>query len=53
VKFEGVIYVLRAFQKKSKREISTPKQNIALIEARLKRAKEYYETSLGQQKLEE
>jgi phage-related protein len=48
VKFEGVIYVLHAFQKKSKRGISTPKQDIALIEARLKRAREYYETNLGQ-----
>jgi phage-related protein len=53
VKFEGIIYVLHAFQKKSKRGIATPKQDIALIEARLKRAKEYYETSLGQQKPEE
>jgi phage-related protein len=53
VKFEGIIYVLHAFQKKSKRGIATPKQDIALIEARLKRAKEYYGTSLGQQKPEE
>ncbi len=48
VKFEGIIYVLHAFQKKSKRGIATPKQDIALIEARLKRAKQYYESSLGQ-----
>jgi phage-related protein len=53
VKFEGIIYVLHAFQKKSKRGIATPKQDIALIEARLKRAKEYYETSLEQQEPEE
>ena len=42
VKFAGVIYVLHAFQKKSKQGIATPKQDIDLIEARLKRAKEHY-----------
>jgi phage-related protein len=47
VKFEGTVYVLHAFQKKSKRGIATPKQDIALIEARLKRAKEHFETNLG------
>jgi phage-related protein len=44
VKFEGIVYVLHAFQKKSKHGIATPKQDIDLIEARLKRAKEHYET---------
>ena len=44
VKFEEIVYVLHAFQKKSKRGIATPKQDIDLIEARLKRAKEHYET---------
>ncbi len=43
VKFEGVVYVLHAFQKKSKRGIATPRQDIELIETRLKRAREYYE----------
>jgi phage-related protein len=42
VKLAGVIYVLHAFQKKSKRGIATPKQEIDLIEARLKRAREHY-----------
>jgi phage-related protein len=42
VKFEGVVYVLHAFQKKSKQGIATPKQDIELIGARLKRAKEHY-----------
>lgn len=42
VKLAGVIYVLHAFQKKSKQGIATPKQDIELIEARLKRAKEHY-----------
>lgn len=42
VKFEGIVYVLHAFQKKSKRSIATPKQDIELIEKRLKWAKEDY-----------
>ncbi|MCY7286227.1 MAG: type II toxin-antitoxin system RelE/ParE family toxin, partial [Cyanobacteria bacterium CAN_BIN43] len=42
VKFDGVVYVLHAFQKKSKQGIATPKQDIELVEARLKRAKEHY-----------
>jgi phage-related protein len=52
VKFEGIVYVLHAFQKKSKRGIATPKQDIDLIETRLKRAKEHYETYLKQNKKE-
>ena len=42
VKFAGVIYVLHAFQKKSKKGIATPKRDIDLIKARLKRAEEHY-----------
>ena len=42
VKFEEVVYVLHAFQKKSKQGTATPKQDIELVEARLKRAKEHY-----------
>ena len=42
VKLKGVIYVLHAFQKKSKQGIATPKQDIKLIEARLKRAQEHH-----------
>ena len=53
VKFEGMIYVLHAFQKKSKRGIATPKQDIDLIETRLKRAKEHYEVYLKQKNQEE
>jgi phage-related protein len=52
VKFEGIVYVLHAFQKKSKHGIATPKQDINLIEARLKRAKEHYQTYLKQKKEE-
>ena len=43
VRFFGVIYVLHAFQKKSKRGIATPKAEIEAIQQRLKRAKEDYE----------
>ena len=43
VRFEGVVYVLHAFQKKSKSGIATPRKDLALIDARLKRAREDYE----------
>ena len=40
VKFGKTIYVLHCFQKKSKKGIATPKQEIDLIKARLKLAEE-------------
>ena len=43
LRFAAVVYVLHAFQKKSKRGIATPKHELDLIEQRLKRAKEDYE----------
>lgn len=43
VKFEGAIYALHAFQKKSKKGIATPKSDIKLIEQRLTKAKEHHE----------
>ena len=45
VKFGDTVYVLQAFQKKSKKGIATPQQDIKLIEERLKRAQEHYEES--------
>ena len=42
VRFAGVVYVLHAFQKKSKRGIATPHQEIRLIQQRLRRAREDY-----------
>lgn len=42
VKFSDAIIVLHAFQKKSKRGIETPKQDIELIRSRLKLAEEIY-----------
>ncbi len=43
VKFAGVIYVLHVFQKKSKKGIKTPKQDIDLIKKRLQQAREDYQ----------
>jgi phage-related protein len=43
VRFAGVIYVLHAFQKKSKHGIATPRKELELIEKRLKRAREDYD----------
>ncbi len=43
VRFAAAVYVLHAFQKKSKRGIATPKATLDLIERRLKRAAEDYE----------
>jgi phage-related protein len=43
VRFAGVVYVLHAFQKKSRRGMATPKAELNLIEQRLRRAREDYE----------
>jgi len=42
VKFRGIVFVLHAFQKKSKRGIQTPKADVELIKARLKSAGDAY-----------
>jgi phage-related protein len=42
VKFAGVVYVLHAFQKKSKRGMATPQHEVLLIKSRLKRAEQHY-----------
>ena len=42
VKFAEVVYVLHCFQKKSKQGIKTPKQDMELIERRLKTAETDY-----------
>jgi phage-related protein len=50
VRFAGVVYVLHAFQKKSKSGVTTPKSEIDIIKARLARAREHYEeTYAGRQ----
>ena len=43
VRFAGVVYVLHAFQKKSKSGIKTPQEDVKLIGERLKRAQHDYE----------
>lgn len=45
VKLQGVVYVLHAFQKKSKKGVATPKPDIDLIRQRLKRAEEEHTAS--------
>jgi phage-related protein len=42
VKFEGAVFALHAFQKKSKKGDETPKTELDKIKARLKRAEEIY-----------
>lgn len=42
VKFGRSIYVLHAFQKKSKRGAATPKADLDVIKIRLKMAEEHY-----------
>ena len=42
VRFKDIVYVLHAFQKKSKKGIATPKTDIDLIRKRLKVAAEDY-----------
>ena len=41
VRFEGVVFVLHMFQKKSKRGAATPKADIDLIRERLKVAEQF------------
>jgi len=54
VKFAGVVYVLHAFQKKSKSGIKTPKNEIEKVRSRLKEAEKHYaqwkERQKGQQR---
>lgn len=44
VKFAEWVYVLHCFQKKSKSGIKTPKEDMELINIRLKAAKQDFET---------
>ena len=41
VRFTSGVYVLHAFQKKSKRGISTPRRELELIHARLRQAESF------------
>jgi phage-related protein len=52
VRFAGAVYVLHAFQKKSRRGTGTPKAELDLIEQRLRRAREDHELwSKGEQSI--
>ena len=50
VRFQGAIYVLHAFQKKSPSGIRTAHTDIEVIGSRLKLAKQDYETRYGKNK---
>lgn len=43
VRFKNGVYVLHCFQKKSRKGIETPRQDMDIIEARLKLAREHAE----------
>lgn len=43
VQFADAVYVLHAFQKKSKKGVETPKGEIELVKARLRLAKEHHQ----------
>ena len=47
VRFAGTVYVLHAFQKKSKSGIKTPQADVNLIAERLRRARQDYEENGG------
>lgn len=47
VKFRGVLYVLHAFKKKSKKGIKTPDSELEIVRRRLKVAEEDYKSSKG------
>lgn len=47
VRFAGIVYVLHAFQKKSRKGIKTPKRDIETITARLKIAEAHYRETYG------
>ena len=50
VRFPAAIYVLHAFQKKSKTGIKTPAEDVELIQRRLKVAETDYQMQLGKGK---
>jgi phage-related protein len=48
IRFEGVLYVLHAFQKKSTSGIATPQRHIDLIRQRLRDAEVIHRASKGE-----
>ena len=49
VQFREIVYVLYAFQKKSPKGIKTARDDIALVERRLRIAREDYEARYGKE----
>lgn len=49
VRFKSAVYVLHAFQKKSRKGIATPKHEIELVRRRLTAANEHYEATYGKE----
>lgn len=47
IRFKKAVYVLHVFQKKSKSKIATPKEDMNLVEERLKRASREYKELFG------
>jgi phage-related protein len=47
VRFEGVLYVLHAFQKKSTKGIATPQRHLDLVRQRLREAEVIHRASKG------
>ncbi len=48
VRFKLAVYVLHAFQKKARRGIVTPKQEIDLVKRRLRTAEQHYKDVYGE-----
>jgi len=49
VKFAKAVYVLHAFQKKSRKGIATPRPDMALIRSRLSLAEQHYRSKYAQE----
>ena len=49
VRFKAAVYVLHAFQKRAKRGIATPKQEMDLIRRRLAAARRHYGEAYGEE----
>lgn len=47
VRFREAVYVLHAFQKKSRKGIATPKAEIDLVKRRLKAVEQHYQKTYG------
>lgn len=53
IHFAGVVYVLHAFQKKSKSGVRTPTEEVEKVKTRLKQAEKYHAEWKQEQKRED